>query len=482
MKKLYSFIVALLFGTAAYAQSQSVPAGMVGYDAAFEKRDDQVVTDFKADLSNLRLGKQDMVVITPYMVSSDGFQTSACAPVVVAGNKRFKAIRRTEYFGRNPLDPKPQAIIRYKKNKRLGEVAFSTPMPYESWMRDASFYVHERWSGCANCAVRQNDILQGDVLPQPFEPQYRVAYVVPPVEPVKQRSEAFVSRINYEVNKHTLLRNYKNNAEVLDEVDRIMSELVRNEDLTVTNFTVTGYASPEGNPNSNLTLSRNRAEAFLDYLKTNYGWNVTSVHSEGKGEDWDGLYKAVETSHIADRDKVLSIIRDTPDVNRRKQLLRNLSGGSTYKLLLAEYYPPLRRNEYEISYVARAFDVNEAREIIHTKPQLLSLNEMFLVADSYPKGSAEFKNVFDIAARMYPGNPYAVINTAALEIESGAYDLAIDRLKNLSEPDALNNIGVAYLYKGDVSAAESYLRRAAEAGSVDGAYNLDQLMQFLSDY
>ena len=52
-------------------------------------------------------------------------------------------------------------------------------------------------------------------------------------------------------------------------------------------------------------------------------------------------------------------------------------------------------------YDVQAFNVAKAREVIKTRPQKLSLQEMYLVAQTYPKGSAEFNNVFDIAVRMF---------------------------------------------------------------------------------
>ena len=74
---------------------------------------------------------------------------------------------------------------------------------------------------------------------------------------------------------------------------------------------------------------------------------------------------------------------------------------------------------------------------------------MFLVANSYDKGSDQFKEVFDIAVRLYPTDPIAQLNTAALEIETGAYDPAISRLQGINLPEAWNNLGVAYAMKKD---------------------------------
>ena len=62
------------------------------------------------------------------------------------------------------------------------------------------------------------------------------------------------------------------------------------------------------------------------------------------------------------------------------------------------------------------FKVDEGKEIIKTQPQYLSLNEMYLVANSYPKGGDDFIKVFDIAVRMYPDDEVANLNAAAVAL------------------------------------------------------------------
>jgi hypothetical protein len=117
---------------------------------------------------------------------------------------------------------------------------------------------------------------------------------------------------------------------------------------------------------------------------------------------------------LPDKNEILNIIDKTPDPDARDAKLMKLSGGETYRRMLSELYPKVRRTEYTVSYVARAFNVEEARKIIKTNPKLLSLNERYLVAQSYPADSKEFKEVFDIAARLYPDDPIAIVNSAAV--------------------------------------------------------------------
>ncbi len=106
---------------------------------------------------------------------------------------------------------------------------------------------------------------------------------------------------------------------------------------------------------------------------------------------------------------------------------------------------------------------------------------MFLVANSYDKGSDQFKEVFDIAVRLYPTDPIAQLNTAALEIETGAYDPAISRLQGINLPEAWNNLGVAYAMKKDYTTAMQYFDQAAQAGMQDAAANRDELAAWLAE-
>ena len=76
----------------------------------------------------------------------------------------------------------------------------------------------------------------------------------------------------------------------------------------------------------------------------------------------------------------------------------------------------MRRSEYRIDYTVREFTVEEGREIIKTRPQQLSLSEMFAVANSYETGSKEYNDVFEIAVRMYSSDPVANLNAANISI------------------------------------------------------------------
>ncbi|WP_211833758.1 OmpA family protein, partial [Porphyromonas levii] len=329
---------------------------------------------------------------------------------------------------------------------------------------------------CADCFVHED----AKVLLTPFvkEPVFVLSYITPEVEPVKVRADRHTATFNFVVAKHDLIRDYKNNASEFARVDKVVSEVVKNKDLTVTEFAIEGYASPEGNFESNRALAGRRANAFADYLVSTHGVSKSQFKVTGHGEDWEGLKAAVSKSALSTKSQVLDVIANTPNADARDAKIRAIDGGKTYNDLLTNYYPPLRRTEYVIAYNVRAFSVDEAREVIKTNPKLLSLNEMYLVAKSYPAESKEFKEVFDIAARLYPNEPVAIINASAADIEGGNYQAAIDRLSKLSNnAAALNNMGVAYAKMGDADRAMECFNKAIELGSSEAMANLKELSE-----
>jgi tetratricopeptide (TPR) repeat protein len=184
----------------------------------------------------------------------------------------------------------------------------------------------------------------------------------------------------------------------------------------------------------------------------------------------------VESSSLSDRQAILNIIDNVSNPDARDAELKKLSNGQTYRNLLNNFYPPLRRTEYVVAYNVRPFDVDEAREIIKTNPRLLSLNEMYLVAQSYPDGSTEFKEVFDIATRHYPESDIAILNSSSADIELDNIDAAIERMNKIADnPKVWNNLGVAYALKGDFVFAKQYFDKAVSYNDEDASVNIKEL-------
>ncbi|HHU27520.1 MAG TPA: DUF3868 domain-containing protein [Bacteroidales bacterium] len=432
-------------------------------------------------LDDLEIDKNDLLVITPVIVSTDN--EVALEAVAVKGKLRHKVLERPfEWKGKTRLEmPAGNQLVR--ENGTAQSLRYATSLPFAEWQRDARLILRGEVIGCADCSEAQPDkLLSQKILPDRFIPTYRVSYIVPEAEPVKQRSETYSAHLNYRVGRHDLLPDFQDNAAELAKVANIIQELKGDPDLTITNFTISGYASPEGNYQKNMQLSQRRAETFALYMEKEYGYSHDQFKVQWFGEDWNGLRKAVVASSLTNKDAIVEIIDKVTDHDARDARLIALDNRQTYNMLLNDFYPPLRRNDYEVSFVSRPFNVDEAKEVIKTRPKLLSLNEMFLVAQTYEPASKAFKEVFDIAARLYPDEPIAILNSAAADIEGGNNQAAIDRLSRIeNDPRAWNNLGVAHARMDELTKAKDFFTRAAANGDEDAKHNLEQLEKAMSD-
>lgn len=483
-QKIFSAIVIVLslFGAASLTAQNGYLSQLSFDNTKVERQDNSINLNMDIALTDLDLGSNESLLIIPVLRSNSNENiTKKFSPLIVNGKRKNKVVNRqialnvpTNYSTLNPVE------ILLLDNNKPQVVAYEANAPYEEWMRDASLSITTDTRGCADCDLgTESDMLLASIFPE--DPNFALSYIMPEPEPVKTRSDSHSASFNFIQSKYNLLRDYKDNASKFAETDRIITDVQNNKDLDITEFTMVGYASPEGNFENNRILADNRANSFAHYLETKLGVRRNQMQEvEGKGEDWDGLRKAVEASTLADKQAILRIIDEVKSPDARDAELMKLSGGNTYRVLYGTYYPPLRRTEYTIAYHVRAYSVEEAKEIIKTNPKLLSLNEMYLVAHEYPTDSKEYKEVFKIAANIFPEDPIAIINSATADIEKGNYKSALERLEKVkNDPRAFNIIGIALAKTGDSKKAKEYFEKAVLTGNKEAKLNLEQLLKIL---
>ena len=203
----------------------------------------------------------------------------------------------------------------------------------------------------------------------------------PGKETVKVRNEVRVARLQFRQDSYNIDPKFKNNESELATVSSSVEVVKTNPDLTITGIYITGYASPEGTVEYNLKLSKNRAEALAAYAQKDTEVDASLWHVTGVGEDWEGLRKEVEKHpQLLKINDVLRIIDECDgDKDLCEQRIRNLVPPEIYQRLLNEMYGPLRRNEYRIEYNVRNFNLEEAKNLLKTRPDLLSVEEIYMV-------------------------------------------------------------------------------------------------------
>ncbi len=310
------------------------------------------------------------------------------------------------------------------------------------------------------------------VVVERYEPMFEVVFITPAAEPVKVRQESGKAYLEYVVGKSDIVKDFRNNATELALIEKTINDVKNNSDATITSIGLYGWASPEGTWASNMKLSENRAASLERYIETNYGIDSKVVEAEGKGEDWATLGDLVEASNVAHKDEIIRIINNgTPDYDIREREIRAIDGGRPYNAIKTEIYPKLRRTDYFIDYEVAPISTERAREVILIRPAHLSLNEMFLVADSYSRNSREYHEAMEIAARTYPNSDVANMNAAASALERGDATVAAAFLGKIKDQNSAwqNNMGILSWLQGNKERAEAYFKAGGNQAAVNAA-------------
>lgn len=422
---------------------------------------DSVIITMRLDLSTMEVESNRSIVLIP-LFEAEGKHIELPS-VEVMGRRRRLYYERN---GQQHYADTPWRVIRRKQGEEQ-TVDYRTSLRYEAWMDGARLTVTEDLCGCGEVHPgSQVDLRQADVA---FRP--RLAYVAPAVEVEKKRALAGEAYLDFVVNRTDINPGYRRNPEELARIHASIDTILHDRDFRITRITLRGYASPEGTYRSNARLAEGRTGALKSYISSRYGFVDTLFVTAFVPENWEGLRRYVAGSTLADRDGILALIDSDREPDDKERAIRSRYP-KAYATLLAECYPGLRRTDYRIDYTVRSFNVDEAKAMLRTRPQNLSLDEMFAVAQTYEPGSDDFKQVFDVAVRMYPHSEVANLNAACALLEQGLAEQAQPYLDKAGDSaQAANARAVSFLLQGRYDEALPLLQQAQQGGVKEAEEN-----------
>ena len=426
MKRRFLPIALLLAGSLAAADAYAQENTLRVEKKLIERSGDYLLVDLTLNLSDLEIRSNRSVTYTPVIQRGDSLRRLPA--LIVNGRKRQILYERT---GRDTATDGEFAVRR--KNGTEQRFDYHARVPYARWMDGSEMALVIDECGCGWEALKNDRStlfpIQLDQDPRPL-----MAYVAPPVE-VKNRAKEGSAFLDFPVNRTEIYPEYRDNPSELRKILETVSSVKEDPYATITEVYIKGFASPEGTYKHNTYLAEHRAKALIEYVKGLYHFEQARFTVDFEPEDWAGLEKRVENSSLADKEELLAIIRaDEPkDYDRREAKLKALNGGASYRVLLRDIYPALRHSDYAVRYTIRSFTVEEARELIYSDPRQLSLNEMFQVAQTMEPGSDAYREVFEIAVRMYPEDPVSNLNAALTAIDAGRLESARRYLAKTSD-------------------------------------------------
>lgn len=417
------------------------------------------------NLDSLYLPSNLQLVYTPVFKTRQG---EIKMPQIVINGRR-QQIMFERGVGKKQLNLSPEALVVRRTNKKVQTVNYSASIPLSGQVKNYDLNMHEDLCGCGNMEEGNDFNLRHRRQPQ-------AVFVRPAVEAVKVRHLDKRAYIDFPVNRIELHADYRRNPAQLDSIVRTINALKDDKNLEVSAINIHGYASPESPYSHNDYLAKNRAKTLTDYVRRMVALPTQLFTISSTAEDWDGLRNYLKDSNLEHKAEILAIANDEKmDPDAREQKIKKLYP-SEYRFMLDTWYPALRHSDYHITYKVKPFDVAEAKEIIKTKPQQLSQEEMFLVAQTYEPGSKEFNDVMEIAVRMFPENETANLNAANTRLNAGDADGAKSYLEKAgNSPEALNARGVYESLKGNDQQARHYFALAAKAGVKAAKENLENL-------
>ncbi|MDR0508130.1 MAG: DUF3868 domain-containing protein [Dysgonamonadaceae bacterium] len=446
--------------------------------------------DIDIVLNGVEVSPNNQLILTPVLKTESG-RSHPLPSILINGKNRDKLYNRSLLL-KGKTGENFYRIIKANKTKVVMTIPYKVDVVYEKWMKDAGIYLTGDFCGCGGSEKGHGEMLISKDLGNPtvdydFVPV--VQFIVPPKEDPKERVEPGYAYVVFVVDRWEIVPTLKvGTFDNRIELQKIKNSLdyVRGEPTArIKGISIIAHASPEGTYEHNMMLSKNRAKSLLDYITQQYGIpSSVAISSEGRGENWDDLITYVtEDPKVENKDQVLRIIRSVGIFDGREKQLMDLANGRPYKYMLTNIFPLLRRSDYRIEYTVPAFTVEKGKRLLETKPEMLSLEEMYLIANTYQKGSDEFNHVFDVAVRYFPNDPIANLNAAAAALLKGKLNYAKDILEKYEdEPKAWNNLGVLCMREYRFTEAESYLTEAVKRGSKEAQQNLSLLPELKRAY
>ena len=270
-----------------------------------------------------------------------------------------------------------------------------------------------------------------------------------------------------------LNKNMQNKAAVHDLTSHVI------KGWNIDNIEIIGWASPEGPLSYNKNLSNKRAKMTEEFLKKRLETlsaqknphvsykNVNDIKfvTQGKGADWDGLMKAIESSNIKDKQIIINTLKSQSPEERVAQLNKYIK---QYPEFEKSILPSLRRTIVKVNTIEPNMTDEQITNACTSNPKSLSCDQMMYAA-SLVKELKNKEMIYITAIETYPNCPEPYCNAGAVAIEKGNHRHAKQLLNQAIEIDdllsqAYNNLGVIAIIENDYETAAAMFKQAKELG------------------
>ena len=235
------------------------------------------------------------------------------------------------------------------------------------------------------------------------------------------------------------------------------------------NIEISSFASPEGTLDINDKVSDNRSKSTFNYAKSLMrkikidGYNNNDMYlNTSVGEDWNGFNNLVQSSKMKDKSKVLNVVRNQKDPQKREEAIRDMS--EIYDAIENDVLPKLRKATITIrSYQTKKSDV-EIAQLAIADPSKLDIKELLYAAQSNTDNSVK-TTLYNTINTLFPADYRANNNLASMAIEANDISSAkqyLDKANSISpnQEDILENYGIIAARENDLQKATTFYNQS----------------------
>ncbi len=299
------------------------------------------------EISGERLPRDHVIILTPRLV---GYNDSIDFPEIVVFGRHayYHDVRQRTVTA----DISPDAYrIRHLGKSKEGQPnePYARSVVRQPWMSHSQLkLIYARGPVCE--VQEQLSLIAGGL--DIAEPMAFNMRTTAGVQFVQRDTISGQARIQFIVNRTEFVPELAANKVELDKIHNSIMTVKGDADCKITHMLIKGYASPEGPYDNNVRLAKGRLERIRQYIVEQWGIPDDQIEMDYQPEDWEGFrnYMVEHHDEFPDADAILRLI-DKPiaDLDRKHWLIKSRHPKS-YKRILSECFPPLRRTEYSILY------------------------------------------------------------------------------------------------------------------------------------
>lgn len=412
-------------------------------------------------------------------------------PVIYTGKRRRAFDLRNQILAREKESQPYRVFSGIDKDKKYS-TEYMVRVLYREWMDNADILVQQLFNDCCNehilreMAISLNTPAIPDVIDIDIDKKDSNIYMAdtdihkPDLSecidmvdiPEPQIQDIFINhhtfRISYPKDISDIDIDYENNAEELNRLNLIL----KSNPSYPQSISIAGYASPEGMYFKNEQIAKDRSLKFGDFLAQKYFLDKQDMYFHWVAENWTELENILRETKVYYSQEVIQIINNIGIFEGREKMLMELDKGDPYKDMFYKVFPKLRYIDLQISYDS-PLPIKKSMDLLYSNPDIFSLDEILKIAQNYPPESPEYREIYTIAAKLFPDNDIVNNNIAVTYLINGEINKAKDYLGKIRDlPSGLVNLGVCHYLEGELEMALDYFSLAAKANNKKAIENL----------